>query len=54
MDNGNIIEEFSAKMYGIEKYNSTHGNAYINGQNYILASQAIKILKDILEREGVK
>ena len=54
MNNEKLISKFSAKVYAIEKYNATHGNMYINGQNYILASQSIKMLKECLEeRKGV-
>ena len=42
-----ILADFSKEMYATEKYNATHGNMYVGGKNYILASQAVKILKEI-------
>ena len=44
-----LITNFQNEVYKIEKFNQTHGNAYIGGMNYILPSQAIKVLKKILK-----
>lgn len=43
-----ILADFSKEIYAVEKYNATHGNMYVGGKNYILASQAVKVLKEII------
>ena len=49
MDNKDILLQFKKKILAIDDYNSMHGNIYIDGKNYILASQAIKLLEEICE-----
>ena len=47
-----MIEEFSRRVFAIEKFNANHGNIYVGGKNYLLASQAVKILKEITAKTG--
>ena len=44
-----ILLKFKERVLKIEEFNATHGNLYIDGLNYILADQAIKILEDIMK-----